>query len=690
MQMPEALQSRAEQIQYLLYLQSEIPALFEQGAEYDVNFFSLIEDQNHLVAELKKDRDYLRLASRRPPLAEIQINLAENKKTQNRVFDPKALVDAIEAAGLRADENFQSQWDELMSHIVDAQQLQGLMTGIIGLYPAELKAQGFKLKTNLERVEFLRAHPIENSVLRSKFKGEKFGLNADNLKWSEVYKLAELWTRTELELAKHIFVGGSVVEQFDVGREQQSAIDKIRESLLTQFSQKHNGAAIVETVPALRMVEVPPYIGIFRGLVGGDCSTSMTFPFVYMPNERTYFIYSTGGHILGYLQGTLVKAEDRTQFYVHTISGSELSNRHIQLAMHGLAKAAGELGFDKLLLPPKARIYQNINYVSIHNALYPLLMAQEPVAMSYPDGEFREWLLTIKMTNGVGGGYDTEQANPTGHHVKVNNELLTQVQTEVSESKFPTTMKLRRTLTRSDAILAVLDLLAGQQSEVARNTLQNAINEVQDGVNQAQAMNFGLRQQVATQILEPFQITLREDGSLPVHDHLSNSNRYQLQDYYNRVRTVLRGLGVQLSDEMLEKRSYLFNEGHLMAPDALTTDDKAMRKRTVEAVVSLVRRWPKPVSALASIRKNPSLFQDAAPMQKLVLQLARGPVSDYIKLRALKAAGLRFNTMDVKSLTEAVEAKFQEPGLSAEDRKVVMEIWSAITGSRCEGLLRGA
>lgn len=709
--LPEALRSREEQIQYLLYLQSEIPTLFEQGAEYDVNFLSLIEDQNTLLAEFKKNREYMSMMLKRPPHAEIRINLSETKKNLTKVFQIQALQEAFETAGLKDDEKFQYKWNELMSRVVDAQNLSGLMTGIIGLYPAELKAQGFKIKTNVERLEFLRANPLDNSILRSKFKGERYGLDSDKLKWSEVLKTAQLWSRIELEIADRIlnecknknnsddcaavFEGGElwteVTEPLDIPRDQYAALGKIRESLLNQFSSKQQSTpSQIETVPALKLVEVPPHIGVFRGLVGGDCSTSMTFSFVYMPNERTYFVYSTGGHIMGYVQGTVVKSGNRDHLYIHSISGNELSHRHVQLALHGLAKSASQLGFEKLLLPTREAIHRNINYVSIHRMLNPLLLNPQ-VPLSYPDEELRQWLVTIKTLNSVGSGYDSGRVNPVAHHIRLNNDLLEQIQVEISDSNFPTDLKLRRTLSKSDAILMALDLLAGQQSDVARATLHDAIEQVRAGVQQAGSVNFSYRHQTATQILEPFGLTLREDGTLPIHDLLTNRNHQNVKEYYLHIKGALRAYGIELDDELIERRPYLFNEGHLMASDAITTEDKVMRKRTLEAVASLIRRWPKPPSlALKAISTSPSMFQQSAPMQKLVMQLARGPVSDYFKLRALKGAGIDLGAMNSEALTEAVELKLKEPGLNDSERKVVMEIWNAVSGSRCETLLKGA
>ena len=705
--LPEALTSRDEQIQYLLYLQSEIPVLFEQGAEYDVNFLNLIEDQNLLVAALQRNSDYLRLTSLRPPLSELTIGFMENTKAGHTGIAVEAFEKAVTDAALSIDENFQSAWNAILPRIVEAQHLQGLMTGIIGAYPGDLKGKGFKLKTHFEKLKFLQDNPLEDSVLKAKFKFDRFGLNPVTTGWNSLVSMAEKWVRLELEAGQLVLnycqkqacaelLGQEETWLKSIGEnklsaDQKSALDKIRQSLSAQFSSKQGGSqAKTEFVPALRLVEVPPDMGIFRGLVGGDCSTNMSFPFVYMPNERTYYIYSASGTVLGYLQGTVANDPRGTpHFYVHSISGGSLSHRHVNLALHGLSLRAKELGFKSILLPPRESIFKNINYVAIHEPLYQLL-AQSTTDLVYPDNTLRVLVAsrTLGFKHGVRGDYDLQEANPLAHHVILNDKMLKEIHVEMGPSRLAKRDNTKRELTQSDSVLAALDLLAGEQSKTAQNTLREQIAVVQAGVGQAAQMRFTFRHAAATEILRPWGLGLEADGSMAIHSHLNNLKGLRLKDYYGAVRDAFKELGVELTDKLIDGRPYLFNEGHLSAPDAVTTKEETMLKRTVRSVINMIKRWPNPEAAFAAIGRNPALFQDSSQFKKLIVQLANGDATDLKKLLSIHSSGYRFSNEEATELKEVLQAKLKQANLEEGYRADLVTLMAIFERGGCEAQMK--
>ncbi len=698
--LPNPITTIDEQVQYLLYLQQVIPTLFEQGAEYDVDFLAIINSQNGLVNWLRNNHEFVVLAAKRPPLMEIAISTSIKIKESGRRVDADELRRALGPRPVDRD-----WWAEAPNLVQE--KLNGLITGMMSLYAGELKTKGFRIKNLNERLEFLSKHPVNAESFRQKFKASRYGL--ESLEWSEAIELAKKWNNNQLAFASYLMrVCGErhrstnceelfgddetlwsevlTEAELEASPELLAYAQTVRESLRAQFYSK-TGEAKEDQRLALKLIEVPPQIGVWRGLVGGDCSTSTSFPFVYMPQERTFFVYSHQGELLGYLQGTVVRTEEnsRRYFYIHSISGPSISRRHVLLALHGLRKAAKDLGYGEILLPQKSVIYRNINYVALHNLLYEILSDQTH-KLDYPDAALRDQLAQLTSEIRFVPDYDSPDKNRVGHEVLLDRSFFDSVRIQTSPSSLGGFVDRKKPIGPREAILAALDLLASQENSTAHNHLEQVIMDIRAHLGNGGALNYGFRRQVAAAILQPYNIQLRSGRLLPIQDHLRNPHLQPLASYYETIRQAFQELDIELTDDLIESRPYLFYEGHLQSPDATTTTNQALLKKTVQFTIAMLKRWPRPYLALVAIGMNPSLFESSTSFRNFIVQLLNGTPEDYRKLVLIHSRGINFSNLDLKDLIPMVKAKAEDPQLTNDEQGQISEVLR-ILSSECESLL---
>ena len=104
----------------------------------------------------------------------------------------------------------------------------------------------------------------------------------------------------------------------------------------------YKNAGTVQSVPIarhLKLVEVHPYLGIFRGYVGSDCSLECAFGFPNNPNYRVFFILNQKGEDIGYVTGEKVFLPDRsTAFFINTINGLKVSGATTEIIFSAFLK----------------------------------------------------------------------------------------------------------------------------------------------------------------------------------------------------------------------------------------------------------------------------------------------------------------------------------------------------------------
>ena len=155
--------------------------------------------------------------------------------------------------------------------------------------------------------------------------------------------------------------------------------------------------------------EVPPKIAVFRGMMGGDCSTSLSFPYPNDPHERVFFIYNTEGDPLGYLSATEVESPIGKILYLITISGPRISTLMAESIIEALNSLKSKLNVSYIGFPPDRLLASLINYSEIRDA-YSKKYSLDQVNISYQNRDIRSYIEKFHESNSA--QYD-HQANNT-------------------------------------------------------------------------------------------------------------------------------------------------------------------------------------------------------------------------------------------------------------------------------------
>lgn len=676
--LPAPMHDIESQIKYLIYLQNQIPSLFEQGAEYDLDLFSLIQAQNILVEELKKDPAWVKLADARPPLKDIIVSMDRETKTSTVVLDENALKGALQ--GIQPPASV-AEWNTLID-ISNSGQMRSVISGLLSLYPAAHRTRAFSFSQVSHKLHFLRQYPLPNDEFLKHFKPERVGLKERPMNFGDLLTRLETWHQSEMRIAAGLTLGGGKLP-FEASEIERKKLAEIQVSLLGQFGKKISKRGQTDRQTVLKMKEVPPFVGVFRGLVGGDCSTSRSFLFPYMPGERTYFLYSGEGDLIGYLMGTLVLSSQtrETYFYIHSISGPRVSKRDVQAALIGLGKAAPELGFKAPMMPTPQNIHRNINYVAIHS-FFEEFRGTEHHRIIYLDGPLRD-----RISENVNTGlevsvlYDGPTANPSAFTVNLQPEASKGYNITVEPSTFGP-IEFNRTLSKPLAVLSAMDLLAGENSDSARQDLRETVNDIGANNLYTGQIDYEIRRRAARQILSYYFLSLDGSGQFELHDHLANFESVSVREYYNRLEQRFAHYDIELNESLIAGRPYLFIEGHLRAKDATSTTDKEMIKRTIDFTIFMLRRWQNSYMAFTTIESNPRFFQSSTKFVNFVRGLFEGGPREYMTLLRLHGAGFDLKKVDVQDLKGSIIQRAQEDPNASQIASLLL------TGESCEELLR--
>ena len=374
-ELPPIFSKADEKLGYLLWVESEIPWLFQEGAEYDINFFSLINRQNKLVKTLSNDDTYMDIAEIRPNRVDIIIQVLFDKEEKSYVLSEPSLK-SIERLISKGNTDLKSTLHNLktaIAHYTDNNS-KGILTGLIKALPKEKQTEVFRMdkfsqirflssEGNLSKKEVSKlfnfdAYPITQEKERNKEHLIKLLNNVFDLE-KIIAELTYIFSHQSLQVkggmsnetsTKVIKAVKPSLKEVGLGTKEQSTTINLFNQYLKQNSriQKISHDAILEE---LTLKEVPPYLGIFRGICGSDCSTSFSFPYVYATHERTFFIYDTRKKLKGYLQATEITADEKKVLYIHDISGSRLSVQSVKNIISGIQQGKERLGYEAIALP---------------------------------------------------------------------------------------------------------------------------------------------------------------------------------------------------------------------------------------------------------------------------------------------------------------------------------------------------
>ena len=186
------------------------------------------------------------------------------------------------------------------------------------------------------------------------------------------------------------------------------------------------------TVNQLRLQEVPPELGIFRGCLGGDCSTSSGFAYPNDPLERIFFILNKRGEEVGYLQGMMGKLTTGEQvFFVNTIAGAKISEGMVEAIFLALLKAKEHFAVSDVVILGEQNYSASLNYDAIRGAYEKY--KGDIVEMAF-DSQHQEVRTIIDGAIGSSYDYDRLKNLTQGHRIKRGDNTLN-VEVDVSSEE---------------------------------------------------------------------------------------------------------------------------------------------------------------------------------------------------------------------------------------------------------------
>lgn len=172
--------------------------------------------------------------------------------------------------------------------------------------------------------------------------------------------------------------------------------------------------------------EVPPLVGIFRGFIGGDCSSQYSFPYPNDPHERVFFVKKIKNgkeKLKGYVSATEVLVNNQKALYVVTISGSKLGAGDTELILRGLDRAKDMLGVRYIVLPQPQKLEDLINFKPIRSVYEEYIKKGKLVSIIYQHKDLRNKIQKF-VSSYNSADYDHMKNNSKGSIISLNNNTV--------------------------------------------------------------------------------------------------------------------------------------------------------------------------------------------------------------------------------------------------------------------------
>ena len=404
---PEDLNTLQDKIAYLKWVESNIDDFYTQAYKYDDDYFRVLMDQLKIQERLMQDAEYQKQIQIKKKLLEVKIEPAESTIQKNAQWD----LDAAKNDAEKVKENFSSSKEienriRVVQSKIQNKSAQGMLSGLIQVLPPEERK-------NLGKTMESRVAVLEKSlpdVVPETFRGSEFGLTPPYSK-KEVVEQFKLRVTLEEELQTLHLANSPDLEK--TISEMKIAKYKIESPIL----EAPLVASVVNPISALKLQEVPVSLSIYRGCVGGDCSTQKSFMFTNATSEHVFFVQGKSGN-KGYLQFSKVQVDGKPALYLHTINGAAFKKEEIKGIISALPEVAKSLDAEKVYLPNPARILKTVNFELIQKTMEESAKKEKTVhTIVYTDLDIRAKIEDFKSILGKNtsknytNAYDAVNAN---------------------------------------------------------------------------------------------------------------------------------------------------------------------------------------------------------------------------------------------------------------------------------------
>ncbi len=483
------LEDDAQKLAFLLEAKRQIPALFSDAAKYDIDLFTLLENERDLIAKLKTYPKYEQLFSQKPyfdltvtppkegisvgaveikPEAiqdwkkslseEITQLLAEGVPTPYELLskiqefrrrvdfkeDPNKLIykiGRVDQVGKTKEDKkaFKSKVEELKPKsavLYQCHQEKSLLLKYecMSRRRAELEALPHLPSPSelADLVSALRAEEKLHSMLEVFAVMKRSPETPLPPTWEEFRKQVDTLSAEDLihlddknDALKPIIVHALGNSEGSPGNDR--AVEAVHKAIRSYANQ--TSSHLTMATEPVKITQVLPELGIFRGCTGGDCSSQNSFPYPNDPHEMVFFIedvseVSQPKKLKGYVNATEVQLSNGDKaLYINTISGNRVNSGNAEVILRGLEKEKAKLGVKHIVLPTQSNITSLINFPAIRGVYETYTKKGKPEAITYQDLPMRQTIENFKPGSGYNvGQYDHSTENSEGIIFKADRQ----------------------------------------------------------------------------------------------------------------------------------------------------------------------------------------------------------------------------------------------------------------------------
>lgn len=621
----------------------------------------LIEKQKYIQADLRTIPDYMRWAEEKPGPYIVKIDKLHRvamsapvlrREVFSEIFESLNNRDYFEVLVPGSRDTLDSTLDSLADGIErnlneGADLAQGIIIGIANTQDEAMKRAIFSAGGPRNQLAFLRANAIDETALLAKFNVQRAGLNMTEVTFvalldqiaksldlqrdiladltlaaaileqgfnrETIVKVRDYLTRGNQELFDFLMTDsrisfGETLERLqpwihlrsDVFSKRLSNVRKNFEADLFVVGHREK----TQTTPYITLYEVHPYIGIFRGCIGGDCSTTSSWPYPNSPFEHVFIVYEKDRPV-GYMSATRLITETGPTLYVKDLTGKQLPDAVAEAVINSLHHLAPYYNVN-LVTFSSSSFTAAENHVPSQIALYAKYDERRPgfSASDRRTNTFMDALLRdrIGRVTGATQQYDSPAKHRTSVRFDPNPSIANHLQVTIA----PGTLQVIQPKSTKDALLTAL-----QQLSVDSETNILGIQ----GVNVVEAKNLS--------------------------GMLANPGRLSLSDYHQMISEALSQFDIRLSRNFRSSNEELFWRGQLNSIDAFSDDlDPELLKENIKFLVGAIRRsrdtrWIYSVVQLW----HPKLDRTPEFKELMDLMVNRGQPRDFDRIVTLMAAG---------------------------------------------------
>lgn len=631
---------------YILDLTQQYPWLTPLGISPHLPQY--LQLQQAWLGQLYQSRQFRELNRQRPDLLSIHVqSLTQEKRniktissreTRERIVELQAYFGTRGAPKFEANA-IETQLKELLPRLQDSNS-RTFLIGLIHCLPPRERAALFELADPETQIEQLAQHPdFTDERILEEFHPESHGLTSQAVTRESLLRHAQALIEGESQIV-NLLRARWLIEVAD--REPQrwafplkglnnylseasslafnpfeEGVDDIRQDFLKQLrlrlgvtpkdldrifknlkarqvSQEMRTVKVGKDLFTLQ--EVPPEIGAYRGVVGGDCSLG-AYAFPFSPLERVYFIFVNENPLRAYVSGTIVKVDQKLTLYVHDLAGPMMTPELETEILHALYLARADIGVEALSIATKHMQEKNAAEEPSQSSRIQALLKElnryakkERIEHEYLDTEVRNFLGSQPSSNLE---YDSPEVNANGHWVVPSQNQLDGLTVIIEGNASEPIEKMGEEVPpKREAFLQLIDL--------------NSAGNAETGF----AEELGFERREADKIVAL----------------LKNKKHLPLKDYYEALTQLFAEYEVELSENFIKKHVQYFVEGHLKASNATTTRDSQLSDRTLKFTIQTIRRGIERSFAYKLVASDPDFFNRSEEFRAYVASIPlRGP-----------------------------------------------------------------